>query len=162
MVIIPCAALSLFVWPWIAGLYGMDSTRALAFAGRFMSTPLAIELVETVRGDESICVILVVVTGIVAAILKDYYFHGLLKLPRGVPIALPFRNICSRDNWTDDFLCVGLAMGTTSGAIGASSLLHEPRTMAIASLTFVLFGTVLLAAVAVPAVVEVVRGLAGG
>lgn len=52
-------------------------------------------------------------------------------------------------------------MGTTAGAIGASSLLHEPRTMAIASLTFVLFGAILLAAGAVPAVVDVVRSLAG-
>lgn len=88
-IIIPCCSLSLFVWPTVANAFGMDLTRSLAFAARFMSTPLAIELVEALEGDESICVILVVVTGIVAAILKDWFFYKLMRVNRGMSLSLP-------------------------------------------------------------------------
>ncbi|KAF8324907.1 LrgB-like family-domain-containing protein [Cantharellus anzutake] len=139
LVILPCNALAFFFFPVIAGKIGIPSPQALTFAARFMSTPLAIELVEALKGDESVCVILVVVTGIVAVVTKDVLLYKILRVNQ------------------DDFLCVGLAMGTTSGAIGASSLIQEPQTMAIASLSFVLYGSVLLIAAAVPAVINFVR-----
>ncbi|TKY87891.1 hypothetical protein EX895_002992 [Sporisorium graminicola] len=44
--------------------------RALAFASRFMSTPLAIELSLTIGADESLTVVLVVITGILFSIFK--------------------------------------------------------------------------------------------
>lgn len=141
-VIIPCAALSLFAWPPLGKLFGLDPIRALAFAARFMSTPLAIELANSIGADESITVILVVVTGIVAAILKEPFFR-LMRVP------------------PDDYLCIGLTMGTTAGAIGASSLIAKPRIMAIASLAFVLFGAVLLICAAIPPIVDAVKTLAG-
>lgn len=47
---------------------GLVPARALAFSARFMSTPLAIEYANIVMADESITVILVVITGIVAAV----------------------------------------------------------------------------------------------
>ncbi len=109
-VLTPCAALSLFVWPTIARLIGLDVIRSLAFAPRFMSTPLAIELANALRADESITVILVVLTGIVNAILKEPLFK-LLRVP------------------DSDFVTWGITMGSTSGAIGASSLISRPRTM---------------------------------
>lgn len=141
-VLTPCAALSLFVWPWIGALMGLDSVRALAFSARFMSTPLAIEMALNVGADESITVIIVVVTGIVAAILKEPFFR-MLRVSM------------------DDHIAVGIAMGSTSGAIGASSLISRPRVMAVASLAFVLFGTLLLICAAIPQIVDVVRHLAG-
>jgi hypothetical protein len=119
LVLSPCAALSLFFYPWIAHLIGMDSIRSLAFSARFMSTPLAIEMANNVGADESITVILVVVTGIVAAILKEPFFRLMRVSP-------------------DDHLCIGVSMGSVAGAIGASSLIARPRVMAIASLAFVL------------------------
>lgn len=143
VILLPCAAMSLFLWSSIAHLMGMDAIRSLAFAPRFMSTPLAIELANNIGADESITVILVVITGVIAAILKEQFFYRLMRVKR------------------DDFLTVGLTMGATSGAIGASSLISTPRTMAIASLSFVLFGTILLVATAIPPIVEIVRSLSG-
>lgn len=140
-VLTPCAALSLFFWNWIAALMGMDQTRALAFTARFMSTPLAIELANNIGADESITVILVVITGIVAAILKDHFFR-LMRVDR------------------EDYLIIGITMGSTSGAIGASSLISTPRVMAVASLSFVIFGSILLIATAIPPIVTIVRSLA--
>lgn len=142
MVLFPCALLSLFAWPSIAYLIGIAPERALAFASRFMSTPLAIELSLTIGADESITVILVVITGILISVFKDPFFR-LLKVD------------------SNDSLTIGIAMGSTAGAIGASSLISKPRTMAIASLSFVLFGAILLIFAAIPSVVEIVRTLAG-
>ncbi|PWN35941.1 uncharacterized protein FA14DRAFT_114919, partial [Meira miltonrushii] len=143
IVLFPCAALSLFFWNYIARLMGMDPIRSLAFSARFMSTPLAIELAGNVGADESITVILVVITGVIAAILKEQFFYKLMRVSR------------------DDYLTVGLTMGSTSGAIGASSLISTPRTMAIASLSFVMFGAILLVCTAIPPIVDIVRQLAG-
>lgn len=143
IVLFPCAALSLFFWNYIARLMGMDPVRSLAFSARFMSTPLAIELAGNVGADESITVILVVITGVVAAILKEQFFYKLMRVSK------------------DDYLTVGLTMGATSGAIGASSLISTPRTMAIASLSFVVFGAILLVCTAIPPIVEIVQQLAG-
>lgn len=143
IVLFPCAALSLFFWNYIARLMGMDPVRSLAFSARFMSTPLAIELAGNVGADESITVILVVITGVVAAILKEQFFYKLMRVSK------------------DDYLTVGLTMGATSGAIGASSLISTPRTMAIASLSFVVFGAILLVCTAIPPIVEIVQSLSG-
>lgn len=142
IVLTPCAALSLFVWNYIAALIGLDQIRSLAFSARFMSTPLAIELASNVGADESITVILVVLTGILAAILKDHFFK-LMRVDR------------------EDHLIIGITMGSTAGAIGASSLISTPKVMAVASLSFVVFGGLLLVATAIPPIVEIVRSLAG-
>lgn len=139
--LLPCCALSLFVYPTIGSLIGLDQIRALAFVARFLSTPLAIELIQTLRGDESITVILVVITGILAAILKEPFF----KMMR---VSM------------DDHLTVGVTFGATSGAIGASSLIARPRVMAVASLGFVMFGAINLIAVAIPPLADAVRMLA--
>ncbi|KAK0531851.1 hypothetical protein OC835_003533 [Tilletia horrida] len=142
LVLVPCAALSLFAWPGFAHLITLDRSRSLAFAARFMSTPLAIELNNTLGGDENIVVILVVITGIVAAILKEPFF----KMMR---VSM------------DDHFIVGATFGATSGAIGASSLIARPKVMAVASLSFVIFGALLLICAAVPPIVDVVRQVAG-
>ncbi|EPQ30715.1 uncharacterized protein PFL1_01616 [Pseudozyma flocculosa PF-1] len=141
-ILVPCASLSLFFWPWIGHLFGLDEVRSLAFTARFMSTPLAIEMANTVGADESITVIIVVITGILAAILKEPFFR-MMRVDM------------------DDHICVGVTMGSTAGAIGASSLISRPRVMAVASLAFVLFGTLLLICAAVPNIVDVVRQLCG-
>lgn len=61
----------------------------------------------------------------------------------------------------DDHLAIGITMGSTAGAIGASSLISKPRVMAVASLAFVLFGAMLLICAAIPPIVSLVQSLAG-
>ncbi|PWN21189.1 hypothetical protein BCV69DRAFT_298965 [Microstroma glucosiphilum] len=139
--LLPSVIFTLFLCPALASLITLDQPRSLAFAGRFLSTPLAIELVDTLEGDVNICVILVVVTGIIAALLKE-----------------PFFKLMAVD--MDDHLTVGLAMGSTSGAIGASSLIARPRVMAVASLSFILFGALCLLLVAIPPVTTQMQLLA--
>lgn len=156
VVLLPCSMLSLFVWPTVAAQIGIAPERALAFASRFMSTPLAIELSLTIGADESITVVLVVITGILISIFKDPFFR-LFGLD-------PEQDGPEQDKGegkeSHDYLTIGIAMGSTAGAIGASSLIAKPRCMAIASLSFVLFGAILLIFGAIPPVVQTLRTLA--
>lgn len=161
VVLLPCSMMSLFVWPTIAANIGIAPERALAFASRFMSTPLAIELSLTIGADESITVVLVVITGIVISIFKDAFFRLFGLNP---DLDGPGSSDESDDSQTKqsqhDYLTIGIAMGSTAGAIGASSLIAKPRCMAIASLSFVLFGAILLICAAIPPIVETLRMLA--
>ena len=160
VVLFPCSMLSLFVWPTVAGAIGIAPERALAFASRFMSTPLAIELSLTIGADESITVVLVVITGIVISIFKDPFFRLFgLNPDQDGPTDAPGDDGAKRGD--RDYLTIGIAMGSTAGAIGASSLISKPRSMAIASLSFVLFGAILLVFAAIPPVVQTLRALAG-
>lgn len=163
VVLFPCSLLSLFVWPTVAGAIGIAPERALAFASRFMSTPLAIELSLTIGADESITVVLVVITGILISIFKDPFFRlfGLnpdLDGPKTTTTNDEAGEKGEKPN--QDYLTIGIAMGSTAGAIGASSLISKPRCMAIASLSFVLFGAILLIFAAIPPVVDTLRMLA--
>ena len=141
-VILPSALLSLFLWPLGALAFRLPPIVSLAFIGRFSSTPLAVAQVSRLGGDSKLTVVLVVVTGIVVVI-----FERQIRW-------------CCRVK-EDDFLAVGLLFGVTSGAIGATGLHNagQKRAAAIASLTFALFGTVLLIAIGIPPVATYVRGL---
>uniref|UniRef100_V5EUR0 LrgB-like protein n=2 Tax=Kalmanozyma brasiliensis (strain GHG001) TaxID=1365824 RepID=V5EUR0_KALBG len=174
VILTPCAMLSLFLWPTVAAAIGIAPERALAFASRFMSTPLAIELSLTIGADESITVVLVVITGILISIVKDPFFRLLRLDPTQDGDDSDSDNDVTSDNadkassstsksrrTNEDYLTIGIAMGSTAGAIGASSLISKPRCMAVASLSFVLFGGILLVLAAIPQIVEVVRMLAG-
>ena len=55
------SACALFVWPVLGAALGLPTDQALAFAGRFMSAPLAIELEEGLNGNVSLTVVLVCV-----------------------------------------------------------------------------------------------------
>jgi hypothetical protein len=56
---------------------------AVAFVGRFSSTPLAVAQVSRIGGDESICVVIVVVTGAFQPLERRSLAetHGLTTLP---------------------------------------------------------------------------------
>ncbi|KAJ1023319.1 hypothetical protein NDA18_004846 [Ustilago nuda] len=159
VVLFPCSLLSLFLWPTVAGVIGIAPERALAFASRFMSTPLAIELSLTIGADDSITVVLVVITGILISIFKDPFFR-LFGLNPDLDGPQQDSNCGIVDKRNQDYLTIGIAVGSTAGAIGASSLISKPRCMAIASLSFVLFGAILLIFAAIPPVVDTMRMLA--
>lgn len=62
----------------------------------------------------------------------------------------------------DDYLSIGVAMGTNAHAVSTAYLLtNNPRAAAIASLSFVLFGTVCIILASVPAVVTMLDRLVG-
>ncbi|CDW97154.1 hypothetical protein [Sporisorium scitamineum] len=125
----------------------------------FMSTPLAIELSLTIGADESLTVVLVVITGILISIFKDPFFRLFGLNPDQDGPNNDDGEGEEGEKGGKDYLTIGIAMGSTAGAIGASSLISKPRSMAIASLSFVLFGAILLIFAAIPPIVDTLRTL---
>jgi putative effector of murein hydrolase len=95
------------------------------------------------EADSNATVCFVILTGILGTIIGPY----LLKLLRVKE---------------DDYVTIGVAMGSNSHAIATASLLRtNPRAAAIASLSFVIFGTTFVIVVSIPIVPQTLRQLVG-
>ncbi|GAA97925.1 uncharacterized protein L969DRAFT_25661 [Mixia osmundae IAM 14324] len=144
VLILPNCALALFLWPLLARAIGLPLAIAAAFAGKFTSTPLGIEIAAALGADQGIEVVIIVVVGIVVVLLS--------------PLALPLMGVKKHEH-----LLIGSSTGCLAGAIGASALLSKgsPRQFALASLTFVIYGTVILICVSIPPVADFIGKVAG-
>lgn len=108
-----------------------------------MTTPLAMVVANMLEADANSTVCFVILTGILGTILGPY----LLKLLRVKE---------------DDYVTTGVAMGSASHAISTASLLRtNPRAAAIASLSFVIFGTIFVILVSIPVIPQTMRQLVG-
>jgi len=62
----------------------------------------------------------------------------------------------------DDYVTRGVSLGTNASAISTAQLLTtDPRAAALSSLSFAMFGALLVVLTAIPPVVQKVRELAG-
>ncbi|EGG00252.1 uncharacterized protein MELLADRAFT_73227 [Melampsora larici-populina 98AG31] len=146
-VLIPNCVVSLLLWCYLARVMGIEGDRGITFAARFMSTPFGIEFINATGGDETLVVVFICVTGILAVLVRDYLFK-LLRVRMTVG--------------SDDYFTVGMTIGVIAGAIGTSSLFNtHPRAAATATVSFVLYGIILLSLVAVPTIANYTAKLAG-
>lgn len=147
VVIAPNVVVSLLFWPWLAHKMGMAGDRAITFAARFMSTPFGIQFIVATGGDNSLVVVLICITGIFAVLVRDYLFK--LCRTRTTP-------------GSDEYFTIGCTIGIIAAAIGTSSLMvTHSRAAATSTVTFVVYGLVLLALVAVPSISNYVGKLSG-
>ncbi|EGG07738.1 uncharacterized protein MELLADRAFT_52361 [Melampsora larici-populina 98AG31] len=148
IVIIPNCVISLFLWPFLANKMGMNGDHSITFAGRFMSTPFGIEFIKATGGDQSLVVVLICFTGIIAVIIRDQAFR-LLRVRVKVG--------------SDDYFTIGMTTGVIAAAIGTSALIgnNYHRAAATSTVSFVLYGIILLSLVAVPDISKFVDKLAG-
>jgi putative effector of murein hydrolase len=118
-------------------------TVLLILCIRSVTTPLAMVVANMLEADANSTVCFVILTGILGTILGPY----LLKLLRVKE---------------DDYVTIGVAMGSASHAISTASLLRtNPRAAAIASLSFVIFGTIFVILVSIPVIPQTMRQLVG-
>lgn len=112
-----------------------------------MSTPFGIQLLVATGGDSSLVVVLICITGIMAVLIRDVFFKLCrTRLTVG----------------SDDYFTIGATIGVIAGAIGTSSLMaNYSRAAATATVTFVLYGLMLLALAAIPPVAEFVAHQGG-
>lgn len=147
IVLLPNCIVSLLLWCYLARVMGIDGDRGITFAARFMSTPFGIEFINATGGDETLVVVFICVTGILAVLVRDYLFK-LLRVRMTVG--------------SDDYFTIGMTIGVIAGAIGTSSLFNtHSRAAATATVSFVLYGIILLSLVAVPTIANYAAKLAG-
>ncbi|KAK9709927.1 hypothetical protein K7432_008728 [Basidiobolus ranarum] len=131
---------SLFLYPLVAGAIHITPPRALSFAGRAVTTPLAINIETVLGGDVGMTVVFVILTGIIGAVCGPWFLRCL-----GVD--------------SKDYVAVGVSMGCNAHAISTAALLEvDLKAAAISSLSFVLFGTVIVILVAIPTITNVIQG----
>ncbi|KAI8580939.1 hypothetical protein K450DRAFT_235344 [Umbelopsis ramanniana AG] len=134
---------SLFTLPLFAHALGVSPAKSLSLAPRSVTTPLAMVVATMLEADANSTVCFVILTGILGTILGPY----LLKLLRVKE---------------DDYVTIGVSMGSASHAISTASLLRtNPRAAAIASLSFVIFGTIFVILVSIPVIPQTMRQLVG-
>ncbi|KAG2177318.1 hypothetical protein INT43_007975 [Umbelopsis isabellina] len=143
LTILALSVASLFCLPLFAHAVGVPPSKALSLAPRSVTTPLAMVVANLLEADANSTVCFVILTGILGTIVGPY----LLKLLR------------VRD---EDYVTVGVAMGTASHAIATAGLLRtNPRAAAIASLSFVIFGTIFVIITSIPMIPQTMRQLVG-
>ncbi|EIN05697.1 LrgB-domain-containing protein [Punctularia strigosozonata HHB-11173 SS5] len=141
--VLPLSLLSVFIYPLVSRAILISPSRALAFAARSVTTPLAIPMEASLQGDSGFTVLLCIFTGILGAIAGPQMLRVLRV----------------KDS---DFITIGVVLGCTASAISTAALLGtNPRAAAISSLAFVLYGISCIILTSIPPVVSVVQMLAG-
>ncbi|KAJ3180105.1 hypothetical protein HDU87_002330 [Geranomyces variabilis] len=136
---------SLFFHVAISRAFGMSHSDALAMGPRFVTTPLALQIFNSVltEANSTLGVVMVLVSGMLGDVVG-------LKLARFVGLG------------NEDPKSSGFAIGVTSHAVGTAGLLQrDPAAAAVSSLTFVVFGTFSVIWTTIPPVADALRSLAG-
>lgn len=134
-----------FVYPPLCYHLGISSERSLGFAGRSVTLALGTPFVQALDGSVPLMAVTTVVSGIVGALTGQFVFgKHVLRL---------------RD---DDYVTRGITLGVNCGAIATAHLLTiDPRAAAMSSLSFVLFGTIMVIMASIKPLANIVKVWAG-
>ena len=141
--IIVSIGLTFFLYPIVCHNIGIEATRAIGFIGRSATLALGTPLVIALDGNLALTSVCTVLSGILLVLVGDYFFK-LLRVP------------------LNDYLTRGVTLGINGGAIGTASLLHtNPRAALMSSLSFLVFGTVMVIMASIGPIRLLIRLLVG-
>ncbi|KAK9325964.1 LrgB-like family-domain-containing protein [Lipomyces orientalis] len=146
VIIIPNVVVGLvtfFAYPPLCYAIGISAERSLSFIGRSVTLALALPVVQSLGGSQSLVAVTAILSGIIGVLIGSYILAGL-KIRE------------------DDYLTRGITLGINSSAVATAHLLTtDPRASALSSLSFVLFGTTLIILSAITPIVHVIRHMVG-
>lgn len=138
---IVAGVLSFFIYPPLCYAIGISSTRSLAFIARSATLALALPITDAVGGSNSLISVVAILSGIF-----------------GVLFGQPFLGRKGLRVREDDYVTRGVTLGVCSSAVASASLLTtDPRAAAMSSLSFFLYGIVMILLAAIPPIVTAVR-----
>lgn len=141
---VPCVFASLasfFVYPPLCYAIGISQTRSLAFVARSVTLALALPVVNTLQGSDTLVAVVAILSGILGVL-----FGSVLLGKRGLRV---------RD---DDYVTRGVSLGINSSAVASAHLLtSDPRAGALSSLSFFLYGTILIILAAITPLANTIR-----
>ncbi|CAN3377425.1 hypothetical protein DIURU_003333 [Diutina rugosa] len=137
------STLTFFLYPLICYNIGIDAERSLGFVGRSVTLALGTPLVLALGGSVPLMAVCTILSGICGVLIGDYLLN-FLRVPK------------------DDYATRGVSMGINCGAISTAHLLTtDPRAASMSSLSFSVFGTVMVIFASINGVAEVIRGWVG-
>lgn len=145
-IILPILVMSagcFFIYPPLCYHIGISPERSLGFAGRSITLALGTPFVNSLDGSIPLMAVTTVISGIIGALTCQPFFK-FLRI---------------RD---DDYVTRGITLGLNCGAIATAHLLTiDPRAAAMSSLSFVLFGTVMVVMAAINPLAHLIQSWAG-
>ncbi|VEU24420.1 DEKNAAC105687 [Brettanomyces naardenensis] len=143
-VVIVFSFMSFFIYPPLCYHLGISPSRSLGFTGRSVTMALGTPLVHALGGSNQLMAVTTIMSGILGVFLGDWISFTLLRIRR------------------TDFVSRGVTLGVNCGAVSTAHLLSvDPRAAAMSSLSFTLFGTIMVILAAINPLVKIVRGLVG-
>lgn len=141
--IIACTCLSFFAYPPICHAVSIAPLRSLGFVGRSVTLALGTPLVKSLSGSVPLMAVSTILSGILGVLCGDYMLKWLRVKE-------------------DDYITIGITLGLNCGAISTGHLLiNNPRAAAISSLSFSIFGAIMVVLAAIRPVASLVQGWAG-
>lgn len=136
-------SLTFFCYPIICYNIGISSGRALGFIGRLVTLALGTPLINSLGGSVSLMAVCTILSGICGVLVGDFFFK-ILRIP------------------SNDFVTRGVTLGINCGAIATAHLLNlDPRAASMSSLSFSLFGTIMIILASIGAVRDLLQSWVG-
>ncbi|RCK55073.1 Holin-like protein CidB [Candida viswanathii] len=135
--------LTFFLYPIVCHAIGIEAERSIGFIGRSVTLALGTPLILALGGSVSLMAVCTILSGILGVLINEPLFR-ILRVDK------------------NDFVTRGVTLGINCGAIATAHLLNvDPRAASMSSLSFSVFGTVMVIMASVNAVREVVRSWVG-
>lgn len=132
-------AITFFVYPVVCYHIGISSERSIGFIGRSVTLALGTPLMMSLGGSVSLMAVCTILSGILGVLVGDYFF-ALLRIP------------------SNDFVTRGVTLGINCGAIATAHLLNvDGRAASMSSLSFSIFGTIMIILASIGAIRDVIR-----
>lgn len=133
-----------FIYPPLCYHLGISTSRSLGFTGRSVTMALGTPLVDALDGSNQLMAVTTIMSGIIGVFLGDLICFSMLRIRK------------------TDFVSRGVTLGTNCGAVSTAHLLSvDPRAAAMSSLSFTLFGTIMVVMAAIRPLVHIIQNLVG-
>lgn len=141
--ILVSTAATFFTYPIVCFKIGISPERSIGFIGRLVTLALGTPLILSLGGSVSLMAVCTILSGICGVLIGDLFFR-LLRIPE------------------NDFITRGVTLGINCGAIATAHLLNvDPRACSMSSLSFSIFGTIMVILASVGAVRELITSWVG-
>lgn len=141
--ILASMALTFFCYPLVSYHIGINPERSIGFIGRLVTLALGTPLITALGGSISLMAVCTILSGILGVLIGDPFFSLLKVSP-------------------EDYLTRGVTLGINCGAIATAHLLNvDPRAASMSSLSFSIFGTIMIILASVNAIRELIRAWVG-
>lgn len=136
-------AATFLLYPLVCHAIRIEPERSIGFIGRSVTLALGTPLIGALGGSVSLMAVCTILSGISGVLIGDTVFKILRVKP-------------------DDFVTRGTSLGINCGAIATAHLLNtDPRAAAMSSLSFSIFGTVMIIMASVNTVSGFIKTLGG-
>lgn len=141
--ILASVCLTFFVYPVVCYHIGIAPLRAIGFIGRSVTLALGTPLINSLGGSISLMAVCTILSGICGVLVGDSIF-SLLRVS------------------SDDYVTRGVTLGINCGAIATAHLLNiDPRAASMSSLSFSIFGTIMIILASINVIRELINNWVG-